>query len=60
MNLRRAAIPLPACHRLPSLHLLINRNDILERLSRVLFVSLKCVCYIHTQSMDGTRRIRFR
>jgi hypothetical protein len=38
---------------------LISRNDILERFSRVLFVASKCVCYIQTQSMRGTKRAFF-
>jgi len=35
---------------------LISRNDILERLARVLFVAPKCLCYIQTQRMRGTKR----
>jgi len=36
---------------------LICRNNILERLARALFVAPKCLCYIQTQSMRGTKWI---
>ena len=39
---------------------LISRNNILERVSRVLFVAPKCLCYIQSQSMHGTKRVSFR
>jgi hypothetical protein len=39
---------------------LISRNNILERLARVLFVAPKCLCYIQTQSMRGSKRAFFR
>jgi hypothetical protein len=38
---------------------LISRNNILERLSRVLFVGPKCLCYIQTRGMRGTKRVVF-